>query len=291
MKRVTVRGPQGIGDLYWIYQKLCLHVDVIDWEILIVTDDALQRRSCDWLKLLPKTGWVNYVQVANAEYENLWKTSHRIGGFDFDLNKIEPQNYCVNRWLEEGVRLEAIDPDYAVDWDALPEVVPWSEQVDHTMPEEYDVLYVSKSVIDPHVYGNPARFGVWQIEQWVEFVGLWRARYGERPLVLIDAAYDEPLMRILQRALAGETPVSSWMDQAPENVLSLLKGSRAFVGYQSGLGILAEAAGVKQLMLYFNYLDAMHYTWCAPDSRETQYHAARFGDGPSTVIENLKLEL
>ena len=53
-KIINIDVVQGLGDIFWIYQKISHFFDKINLNICVVVDDEIQKRSLSWMKLFPK---------------------------------------------------------------------------------------------------------------------------------------------------------------------------------------------------------------------------------------------
>jgi len=137
-KSITVDTVQGVGDLVWVYQKLAPYFGKINLNILAVDNSELQMRAKKFIELLPKVGTINYKITSSEHYNKVAWTHHKMGPILIDPNKIH--EYAVNKPMEEGMRIDAIDPDTQVEWD-----------LKFNVPEprfhagNYIVLYISGS--------------------------------------------------------------------------------------------------------------------------------------------------
>lgn len=292
MSEITLNVPQGIGDAFWIYQKFASYYDRIHFRPCVMGELSpaalkLQARVDGWLQLLPKTGRVEPISVTAWYFRELLTRSYRIGRIM--AAGPGPHDYAVNRDLEEGIRLEAIDPEYPVAWD-----VPMATAETPLPFDSYVLLYVSGS------YRHPRS---WPIDRWVDMVMAVYGRGGwSYPLVVVGASYDEPIVSDLAQALrtAGYR-ASSYVDQPPAHVAHIIKHARYMIGFQSGLSIVADNFDVPQLMLYVPEPDA----WLAPTAYPKRllmgawpkqrnldsgvHAAATFRETPGDIARRLRL--
>jgi ADP-heptose:LPS heptosyltransferase len=76
----------------------------------------------------------------------------------------------------------------------------------------------------------------------------------------------------------------------PIKLLYVLKNSKFFIGYQSGLNVLADNLNVPQLMLYLPFLEKMLYSWPKKQNIESGiYNAAIFKQNINEIIKNIKM--
>lgn len=273
---------QGLGDIFWVYQKLAPYFETINFHISIINDTSIDRRSEEWLKLLPKVGHVRCKMIKSEDYVNLIGGDHNVGNIIEQWERgVREVAYCCNRPLEEGVRLEDID-QYAPEWG-----VPMKFK-DFPVPyREYVTLYVSGTTKSPIAARD---YGIWSVDQWVEFVRLIYRKYRlEYPLALIGAEFDRDIIEEVEQRLTEQgREVTTYIQRSPERVCNLLKRSKLFIGYQSGLNIVADNLDVPQVMVYFPKLEKMQYTWCKKENIKTLFHAGIFSEGPAGFVERLE---
>lgn len=279
---VTVNVPQGVGDIFWCYQKLSPYYDLININILVTHTDKVQLRSKNWLSVLPKVGSVVVKQVTGVEYDSVIASYIPIKRV---IQSKRPSNYSCNKPLEDGIRLEDIDTNSLVEWD-VPVTI-------HDCPieyKEYICLYVSGSTKNNNLIKDKV---IWHEDKWLELIKLLYAKHQlSYPICMIGASYDKDVVEVIKAKLI-ENGIStvSYIDSYPANVLNIIKKSKLFIGYQSGLNILADNIHVPQLMMYFPFLEKMQYTWCKKEHIGKQFQANLFTKSPEEVVESFNLLL
>jgi ADP-heptose:LPS heptosyltransferase len=185
--------------------------------------------------------------------------------------------------LEDGIRLEDIDTGSLVEWS-----VPVSIHECPIAYQDYICLYVSGSTKNPDLMKKKI---VWNEATWFHFIKLFYEKHKlTYPICMIGASYDKDVVLSLQERLNGNgVAASSYIDSYPANVLHIIKKSKLFIGYQSGLNILADNIDTPQLMLYFHFLEKMQYTWCKKENIGTKFQANLFSKSPEEVVESFKL--
>lgn len=278
---VTLKVVQGIGDIFWTYQKFSPYFDRINFTIMLTRDLPIQKRAFDWLKTWEKTGDVTTEVVPSDRYHRGAHGFFRLQDC-FDNGFDRPIEYAANAWLEAGVRIEDIDPGAMVDTDVQMKIADRPKYP----AGEYLVLYASGSTTSKTIQHDP-RYGVWTCEQWAGFANKFLDRVGKNlPVVVIGQFYDEEAIRSLtDLMMQNKRTVSALIGYPPAQVASLLKHSSYFIGYQSGLGIIADALGARQVMLYFNQHRPMLNTWCRREHIGGKFQAACFEDSPDEIIE------
>lgn len=240
----------------------------IRWIIPRIKEFHGQRRAETFLELYPWTVDVDYPKVHFDHIYDLVRGAHYIE------DKPEVQPYCLNAQLNHGVRLEdcnGIDSKTTWNVDFPLEFVPG-------LPSTYDILYVAKGILGESRL-NPT-IGTWDVHKWIEFMYAFWDKFGEQPLIMVGADYDEESIKAIERHL----PVHSiFINRPPRELLYILKNARWFLGYQSGLGIHADNLGTNQIMLYFNYLQPLRYAWNC--KYRSNFFGYTFSNSPQTVID------
>ena len=273
-KSITVNTVQGIGDIFWVYQKLAPHFDVVHMNILCIDLGPVQLRAKPFCAMLPKIGNVTYQKVAPTVYHQLAQA--RFAMADVLRRAPGPVDYAVNAPLEAGINLRGIDPGSAVD-----------EFVDLGLPAtvergDYLCAFVAGAK-------GPQ---VWPATRWLDVIKKLAQRMETKQVVLIGAEWDkqvqDPIFTELRRVGFKATTHVGTMGLADS--IDVIRRSRFFVGFQSGLNVIAENYDVPQAMLYFSKLRNMMYTWCKPSSVGTSFHAMTFADDPAPFIDRLPLQ-
>lgn len=268
-REVTVLVPQGVGDIFWVYQKLAPYFDRINLEIATVEHNVVQLRSKEWVKLLPKVGRVTFPIVSGDHYEKVVAMRPKVSDLLRDhANGRRHFDFSCNNFLETGTRLEDIDPDLPPEWGVKVKTeqteLPW---------DEYLILYVS---------GSNKTTAHWPDSQWVKFaLDIYKKYDLKYPLVMIGASYDAATVHEMSEAIkkAG-IEVKTYIDLPPGKVCHLIKNSLYFIGYQSGLSILTDNFDVPQFMLYFPRLKDMLYTWAKKENVDSGLFRAVTFDTP-----------
>jgi len=262
---MTVNTVQGIGDIFWVYQKLAHHVDKINWRIWRISNDPVQYRAKDFALLLTKTETVAFPLVDLSQYHALARTTFPLA----QVLEHDTVNYAVNAALESGLDLYTMDHGY------FPEsFVPFEHLTMAGMPPVEDALclFVSGSRLD----------FVWDVNQWAEYTSRIMDQLSIHKIRVIGTTWDEWAaneVTILLQRMGYE--VRNFCSKISMSLtIDTIRSSYFFFGYQSGLSVIAENYNVPQIMMYFPHLKDMLYTWAKPANRRTRYFATTF-DNPN----------
>lgn len=293
-RELTVNTVQGIGDIFWVYQKLAPYFDKINFNILCIKFDMVQQRSKGLVKMLPKVGYVSFTAVTSTAYSELAKSNTPIwevlDAYESWINgeipliqtelsslligDVPTVNYAVNAPLERGIRIDKIDPGSKLD-----------EFVDlglppHVITEDYLCVFVAGAKNDD----------LWKPEVWVTLIDGIMERLSLKKIVLVGAEWDVPVQDEIQKLLDDHYEVTNFVNEFDlSDTLDVIRRSRFFLAYQSGLSIIADNYDVPQLMIYFKHLTPMMYSWCKQKNRDTIFQAATFADPVKNILASLKL--
>ena len=274
-KVITVRTVQGVGDVFWVYQKLSPFFDVINFVICVCDLDCpVQKRVLPFLKLLPKAGKFKLKLVTNKYYDYLAKQKKTINiVMDEYRHNIFPIEYAVNSWLESGVRIEKID-NYPIE-----EYVDLKYEYINLPFDEYIVLYISGNKISKE----------WHPEVYAELINNTFKRYNiNYPIILLGANYDKEHLAIAGNKLEEYGyKISFFIEKPFENVIYIIKNSKYFIGYQSGLSIIADNFDIPQTMLYFNFLGDVMYSWPKQKNIDNKIYSAYKFEDNIKYIDNI----
>jgi ADP-heptose:LPS heptosyltransferase len=276
----TICTAQGLGDIFWVYQKLSPYFDKFNLGISILSTDKVSFRSFDWMKLFPKIVDVSPYMMSGDEYQKLSQTKWTVE----EVLKLREEgedeiDYCCNAWLEAGVNL------YEIDDRPIEKTVPLHVEPFELPYKEFVTLYVSGATKN---HGAVIQ-GAWNVDKWVDFVAKLYDRYElDIPVILIGADFDSSVMKEVESKLYSRfIQTTSFTQLEPAKVLHILKSTKLFIGYQSGLNIVADNFDTPQIMLYFPHLEKMMDTWCKPENVDTVFHAFLFSQTPDQIVDLL----
>ncbi len=270
-KHVTVCVPQGVGDIFWVYQKLAPHYKTISLELGMVNASNIEDRSVEIMSIFPQVGSCRRRAMPIDDYNALAAKKSSFAEMQKEW-EAGPESvlYSANRFLEEGTRLEAIDPDVETMWD-----VPLFYGGAAIPFPRFATLAISGGTL------NVAQ--VWTVDQWVEYISLLYEKYViDLPLVHIGAEFDRTVMEQVNAKLTALGHRTMMLCNVPfAHKVDALARADLHIGYQSGLNILAANFGRPQVMLYFNWLSKMRDSWVKPGQQ--YFNCFLFRESPQEV--------
>lgn len=289
MKRIKLNVCQGVGDIFWVYQKFAPYYDKIDFSITVLEGAGLktQTRAIPFLELLPKIGTITADQKPLEHYTKLATGIFSMKNImeEHNQNPDVFYDYACNKQLEDGIRIENIDPDLPIEektnFLSVPCPLPFNLK-------EYITLYVSGGTLNE---GASKYHKLWSIQTWTVLIKLLYKKYrAKNPIILIGASYDEEVLLKIQTILhAFNIKTQVYIDSWSANVIYILQNSKLFIGFQSGLNILADNLDVQQIMMYFPTLEKMMPAWCKKQNFKTLYHPFMFTQFPIEIVRDLKI--
>ncbi len=254
MRTITVQ--PGIGDNLWLMMKLVNAQESFNF----IIPGGQPRRGKQIFDMLPSIS-------ASAEYGDIipYKTVNAKNAAKpgVQWSQINDDHFFLsaNEHLEKGRRIEKFLPDLPTS-STLPIVTSDQDKdiASQLLPTgpAYIGIYTS-------AYSNARHWDGWQATEWKRFISLMNVP-GRPVFVLIGAEYDigipDELVDWMKEA--GISYVST-VGQPLGVVAVILKLSRYFVGFPSGLSILDERLGMDGTMMYPKHLHPMMNTWAHPD--------------------------
>lgn len=251
---VHARTVQGIGDIHWTMKKLYPFAAAADpgfgrVHLTVLTIDnacQVQTRAASYLSLLPRVTF-DFEQTTPEEYNRVAALKPVL-----PLDPADPAwdgerfDYCVNRWLEEGVHLQHID-----DWHPQDFIDIGCETPAHVGGL---CVFVAGHKLD----------GLWSIERWADAAQICLASCETKVVRIIGALWDSGEAIALQKILEvrGVMPVLNYAGGVPlRESIGIIRGSELFLGFQSGLSVLADNYDVPNIIVYYPHLRRMMGTW------------------------------
>ncbi len=255
---LTVKVPGGIGDIAWIYAKLCRRHSPTRY---IMSDDR-PHRSLPFLQLLP--------EAVDCSYGDFLAGDVVGGGGGARTGIPEEGEFWVsaNQHLESGARLEHWLPDNAeeqVDFHFYMDIpVADFKRADELLHGLHRPLILYTSSIPNE---EISRWSPWA---WYEFGAALMERWGME-LVLLGAEYDRELIEKVEHIFnrCGAKGIRTIIAQPLGVALAVIQRAAYFAGFQSGLGVLATVLNTPSLMLLGSHLPWLRESWAPTHQLES----------------------
>ena len=179
-------------------------------------------------------------------------------------------NYAVNSPLERGIHLNKIDP-----YRTIEEFVQLKGIPKHVEIEDYLCVFVAGAKNDK----------LWTPKTWVKLIDGLMPRLNLTKIVLVGAEWDVPVQTEIFELLKDRYEVLNYVNEFDLlDSIDVIRRSQFFLAYQSGLSIIADNYDVRQLMVYFEELAPMKYTWCKQKNFDNGIFQAVTFDEPVDYI-------
>ena len=251
---MVARLVQGIGDIYWILQK------IIDKDIDIEICSSPPLRGMQVFDVVEHNfRSVKYTDkpictevYTTAKYNLRWA----------EVKDMPIVNISANRWLDAGNRIEAWMPDEPIKKIKF-------KLGDPFVDEDTVVIYTSSMSNVAH-----KKKDIWRGEHWIEFI---RQFDKDQKFHIIGAEYDRDLVEFIFYNTKFRCKMEYSIDKPLADVLASIKKGRCFLSRASGLGILGEAVGANVYMQYPRYETLLMNAWPRQESLSNGKYIATTG--------------
>lgn len=246
--------PSGIGDVSWMYSKLC-HIDeTIRFEIA----DGWPYRTREFLQMLPRVAECDYDRQMHYDDILSFENIHGLLKYGLTWNELEdrfPYGRLMlecNRHLEMGRRLEEWLPDlpcnFHYDINTKPiDRVRALELIDE-MPKP--IIGISAAS-----YRGSEAWKTWGYAEWSPFLK-WIANKTGGSVLLMGGFWDDLTHSLAEdgyRDVVGKTSFGT--------AIELQKELDLYVGFSSGLGIIRTVLSKKTYMMWPEHQQALASSW------------------------------
>jgi len=267
----------GIGDFSWCYSKLVnlgRPLEVVYRVPARVKNPggAVHHRLKPLLSLLPLVKSERHEALPPSLLDGDAPTIQ-------ELHSVSRTHFAINAHLEAGKRIEEYVPE-------LPTSFHYELNRDPKHIREANELLKGKRdylLIYPSAKQNVENWKGWGPKRWAEFVHLYRKKHGPTPVVVTGAAWDSQLANHVTKQigndvtnLAGRTILGTTVE--------LIRRSRYFVSFPSGLAVLATVIRSPVYMFYPSHLEPMMFAWADPADIESKRYLASLWQEPEKVL-------
>jgi len=232
--------PAGIGDFSWMYSKLV----GLGKEINLTISCDAPKRLGPYTELLPLVKSVNYDGPTFPVIRE--KAIKNVS----ELVEDTPIYIEANTHLERGNKLETWLPELPINKHYLLNL--------GTLNLDYDYIVIYTSSM-----GMVKCWNGWGVNEWWDFLRAFNRDFKDYPIVFVGAPWDVDIVKkIVERVKERRMLLIDYSGILHiKDTLSLIKGSKYFLGFPSGLSILANVLGVKATMFYSEQIKNIMGTW------------------------------
>lgn len=256
--------PSGIGDLSWMYSKLC-HVQPMKW----LVSEGWPARSVPYLKLLPKVAESDYAPFNYSDIVKFEEASMIPMTPSWEMLKTYQGN---NIFLEANRHLEAGKP--LAEW--LPDL-PTDYHYQINIPDE-EVRRARKLIqdlerpiwgISAASYRGAEAWETWGVSKWLQFLSVWR-EFAGGTILLLGGHWDDLTFALSSEAgyhdLVGKTSVPM--------ALAIMRDIEGYIGFSSGLGIVRTVFNKPTMMMWPKHQVELSLSWADPEMVESKVYVA-----------------
>lgn len=254
MYKVTV--PSGIGDISWIYSKLCHANKPIWFEVA----DGWPYRSVPYLKLLPNVAAAKY---SDLQYDAIVINQRAIHGANFTWQQLVDQGVGMmyleaNQHLERGKRLEDWLPDLPTDFHyPIAEASIRDHQVVNKLLD-WDNVPRPVIAVSAASYRGSEAWQTWGYDEWSPFLRRLCEMTGGS--ILLMGGFWDDLTHALSEdgypTIVGKTDVAQ--------AIEVLRRVDHYIGFSSGLGMLRTVLNKSAFMLWPAHQEKLQNSWADP---------------------------
>lgn len=228
--------------------------------------------------------YVRYVRSVEEEYLKLE-----------NFDEIKDFYSEVNTYLENGKRLETVFPNlkcnYNLDWEITEEDKKIVEKI---IDNKKIILIYSSSYKNNGPSAQTRKhlgFSNWSPDSWVELVEKLLSNIDNNTKIIwVGAKYDFDLSKYVMSKLVSErkSEIMHLQDLPSGIFIPLLKKSKCFISFQSGLSCISLVEQIPTAMFWFDHLHSMKYSFCHPNmiNNEKKYYCSNFNNVDMDILLN-----
>lgn len=283
--------PPGIGDISWVYSKICHLSKAIGMPVLLFAPQEYPPRAGDFVPLLPEVHWGGYLEGIDSSFvitqalPDSWPLAMGLTPF---LPGPKNQRIMVsaNLHLETGKNLQNWLPLLPLNYH-YPISIPEAEKLQADillapLPNPRIAVYVSSLAMEQARYGG---WSLWRAEQWITFLHRISELCSGCSFVLLGAEYDREKTETVGYGLQNKGHTVLSIIGYPLGVaLRALERCNFSFSYPSGIGIVANVLRTPGIMLLPWILEGLEKTYADPLDLKMQRYRAWAGAGPEDVF-------
>jgi hypothetical protein len=261
MKILTI---PGIGDIHWVMLKLESFIEKNcpnEVPEIYVWNFDKRPRSEDFVKRIPFVKFGGYfdleINSLTTSQKNIFNSSYISGdrGSEFkDFLKFDAY-LCVNGQLRAGHSMKDILPKYKTNWDY-----------------KIDLSGTEPKIKDPYIifyFSDHGMFTSWVSHLTEDKIKSFLKSIKDHRLILTGSVWDSRFNKKLE-----DVGIENWCgDTSLDDLISLIRGAKAFVGWCGGNTIISQHLNTPTLMLWSKYFREKNFqtNWVKPEKIGTVY--------------------
>jgi ADP-heptose:LPS heptosyltransferase len=281
MYRVVV--PSGIGDFSWMWNKLSTIKDAT-WEIYV--PDSYPQRTKQYIDLLPNAKGM----LGNHDYRDIitWGSAKGAKTWEQTVKNFGDGEYIylqANEHLGQGRLLEDWMPDLGSDFH-------YKFNFNTKEPHFLDPDSGPYMTIHMASMRGIRAWKAWMPESWVAFFELIHKDFPDFTFVLMGGIWDEDTaLEVVGLSnnkfniidLTGRTKIT--------DAIRVIDNSIYYVGYSSGLGVIANVLNVPSVSLWPVHQAELMYSWPDPETVRNRDYMGFVYDAPERIYNRIKPKL
>jgi len=270
--KLSVKVPGGIGDIAWIYAKLCRR----PYPVKYIPSDDRPHRSMPFIDLLPKAVGSHYGDFMAGQV---------IGFKGGEVTKVPEEGehwVSANQHIEQYKRIETWLPDDVMDFHFYMDIsIDEFKTADRLLRGIKHPLILYPSSVEN------CKISRWKAPSWARFAKALAEKW-DMSLVLLGAEWDRELMRRIHnefREMGMDVP--QIVAQPFGVAMAVIQRASYFLGFQSGLGVLATMLNTPSCMLLGSHLPGLVGSWAPPHQIESgRYRGVLFQDKEHNRVDD-----
>lgn len=266
---MIIAGPSGIGDLSWMYSKLC-HVGEMDYEVA----DGWPYRSHDYMMMLPNVKSVRYGEFVYEDILAFEQTALRGKTTWKDIEEMGAMRVFMqpNHHLERGRPLADWLPDLPTDYHYPMKIAPEDVEKARALVEGFPV---GEAIgISCASYRGAKAWQTWGSDEWSSLC-LDLSFNMLTPLIFLGGRWDDLTDAVAGRFDGPSAPVLNLVGKTSFGVVCALHLMIPwYIGFSSGLGVIRTVLRRPTLMLWPDHQAALSTSWADPEDLDSSRYKA-----------------
>jgi hypothetical protein len=282
--------PAGIGDVSWIWSKLCT---LKDDKFTIYTPETTPMRTFQWLhllgeKVIPMVGKFDYNTILKSEaihgygtYKESWE----------DITKMHDEGEVIylqpNQNFLKGIPLAEWIPDLGIDFHYPLHISKEDEVSGGDLLRLAGGGSYNLGIHMASMKGVRA-WKAWLPEDWAIFIRGVKKAFPELKIVLLGGGWDLDMGLELKSLLPKENLVDLIGRTNIGQVITILRSLSYYVGYSSGLNVMCNVMNKPCTALWPDWQEHHIYPHADPKDVVSRRYMGFVYDSPKRILTRIK---